>query len=69
MVGKSPAICLCSPIGYELSGLDVMDAYTHFIKAAEKLGLVENARMDVFSMAANTKQGSTFANALRVAMS
>ena len=52
-----------------MSGLDVMDAYTHFIKAAEKLGLVENARMDVFSMAANTKQGSTFANALRVAMS
>jgi hypothetical protein len=55
--------------GYDSSGLDVVDAYTHFIKAAEKLGLAENARKDVFSMAANTTQGSSFANALRVAMS
>ena len=68
MVGKSPAICLCSPIGYELSGLDVMDAYTHFIKAAEKLGVAEDARKDALAMAANAKQGSTFAKALHCAM-
>jgi len=68
-IGRIALQRMADGYGYELSGLDVMDAYTHFIKAAEKLGLVENARMDVFSMAANTKQGSTFANALRVAMS
>ena len=47
----------------------LMDADNRYITmVAEKRGLVENARKNVFSMAANTKQGSTFANALRVAM-
>jgi hypothetical protein len=55
--------------GYDLTGLDVMGAYTHFIKVAEKLGVAEDARKDVFSMAANAQKGSIFANALRVAMS
>jgi hypothetical protein len=54
---------------FDLTGLDVMDACTHFIKAAEKLGVAEDARREVLSMAANAKQGSTFANALRVARS
>ncbi len=54
---------------FDLTGLDVMNACTHFIKAAETLGVAEDARRDVLSMAANAKQGSTFANALRVAMS
>jgi tetratricopeptide (TPR) repeat protein len=68
-VGRIALQRMADGYGYDLTGLDVMDAYTHFIKAAEKLGVAEDARKDVFSMAANAQKGSIFANALRVAMS
>ena len=68
-VGRIALQRMADGYGYDLTDLDVMEAYTHFIKAAEKLGVAEEARKDVLSMAANAKQGSTFASALRVAMS
>jgi hypothetical protein len=37
--------------GYELTGIDVIDAYGHFLRAAEKLGVSQDARNDVLSMA------------------
>jgi hypothetical protein len=51
--------------GYELSGIDLIDAYTHFLRAAAKLGVTQDARKDVFSMATNAKQsGAPFADIL-----
>jgi hypothetical protein len=51
--------------GYDLIGKDVLDAYGHFMKAAEKLGVTEDARNDVLSMAMNAKQkGLTFSGLL-----
>jgi hypothetical protein len=50
-------------------GYDVREAYTHFIRAAEKLGVAEDARKDVLSMAANARPGSTFANVPCLGMS
>ena len=42
-----------------------LDAYGHFMKAAEKLGVTEDARKDVLSMATNAKQkGLTFSGLL-----
>jgi hypothetical protein len=42
-----------------------LDAYGHFIKAAEKLGVTEDARNDVLSMATNAeRKGSPFASIL-----
>jgi hypothetical protein len=66
---QSPPLLLADGYGYDLTGLDVMDAYTYFMKAAEKLGVAEGARQDVLSMAGNARQGCTFANALRLGMS
>ena len=67
-VGRIALQRMADGYGYELTGIDVMDAYTHFIKAAEKLGVAEDARKDALAMAANAKQGSTFAKALHCAM-
>jgi len=51
--------------GYDLIGKDVLDAYGHFMKAAEKLGVAEDARNDVLSMATNAeRRGSPFASIL-----
>jgi hypothetical protein len=51
--------------GYELSGIDLIDAYTHFLRAAAKLGVTQDARKDVFSMATKAKQrGAPFADIL-----
>jgi hypothetical protein len=51
--------------GYEVTGIDVMDAYGHFLRAAEKLGVTQDARNDVFSMATKAKQsGAPFADIL-----
>src|ERR1035437_4078824 len=42
-----------------------LDAYGHFIKAAEKLGVTEDARNEVLSMATNAeRKGSPFASIL-----
>ena len=40
--------------GYELTGIDVIDAYNHFMAAAQTLGIASQARADVLSIA--TKQ-------------
>jgi hypothetical protein len=45
--------------GYELTGTDLIDAYGHFLRAAEKLGVAHDARNDVLSMAINAKQSGT----------
>jgi len=51
--------------GYDLIGLDVAEAYSHFMKAAEKLGVAESARGDVLSMAMDAeRKGSPFADIL-----
>lgn len=49
--------------GYELTGADVIDAYNHFMAAAQALGIASQARADVFDMA--TKQsGAAFSDLL-----
>jgi len=51
--------------GYELSGIDVIDTYSHFLRAAATLGITQDARKDVFSMATKAKQsGAPFADIL-----
>ncbi len=51
--------------GYDLTAIDVIDAYGHLVKASEKLGLIHAARDDVFSMATNAQRnGSPFASIL-----
>ena len=51
--------------GYDLTSIDVIDAYGHLVKAAEKLGLVHAAHDDVFSMATNgLRNDSPFASVL-----
>jgi hypothetical protein len=51
--------------GYDLTGMDLIDAYGHFLRAAERLGVVQDARNDVFSMATKAKQrGAPFADIL-----
>jgi hypothetical protein len=45
--------------GYDLTAIDVIDAYSHLMMAAEKLGLVHAARDDVFSMATNAQRNSS----------
>ena len=43
--------------GYELTGADVTDAYGHFMAAAERLGVADDARQGVLAMAIKAKQG------------
>ncbi len=52
--------------GYEITSLDVLDAYRNFVAAAEKLGLKESAPGDAMAMAnlARLKQPTPFADAL-----
>ena len=51
--------------GYELTGGDVIDAYRHFLAAAERLGVAERARNDVLAMARKAEQGgATFSSLL-----
>jgi hypothetical protein len=51
--------------GYDLIGLDITDAYGHFMKAAERLGVAKDARDDILSMATNAeRKGSPFAGIL-----
>ena len=51
--------------GYDMTGIDVIDAYGHFLKSAEKLAVVLAARDDAFSMATIAeRKGSPFAGIL-----
>jgi hypothetical protein len=47
---------------YELTGIDVLDAFNHYIAAAETLGIALQARADVLAMA--TKQPGTSSDIL-----
>jgi len=52
--------------GYEITSLDVLDSYRHFVAAGEKLGLRESALRDAMAMAnlARLKQPSLLADAV-----
>ena len=64
-VGRRALQRMLDGYGYDLIGNDVLDAYGHFMKAAEKLGVTEDARNDVLSMATNAeRKGSPFASIL-----
>ena len=52
----------------ELTGIDVIDAYRHFMTAAETLGINSEARADVLTMV--TKHpGAAFGDTLALACS
>jgi len=61
LAGKQPAFAtkagrlalerLLQGYGYEVTSLDVLDAYRHFVAAAEKLGLAESATRDAIALA------------------
>ena len=64
-VGRLAIQRILEGYGYELTSADVIDAYGHFMAAAERLGVAEDARQDVLVMATKAKQdGGVFADLL-----
>ena len=62
-VGRLAIQRILEGYGYELTGMDVIDAYNHFMAAAQILGMASQARADVLAMA--TKQpGATASDIL-----
>ncbi len=61
-VGRLAIERMLEGYGYELTGLDIIGAYNHFIAAAEALGVASQARADVFAIAA--KQPGTLSDIL-----
>ena len=53
-VGRLAIQRILEGYGYELTGTDVIDAYNHFMAAAQTLGIASQARADMLAMA--TKQ-------------
>jgi hypothetical protein len=53
-VGRLAIQRILEGYGYELTGMDVIDAYSHFMAAAQTLGIASQARADLLAMA--TKQ-------------
>lgn len=49
-VGRLAIRRLLDGYGYELTGLDVISAYSHFMAAAQSLGVTAAARADVLAM-------------------
>ena len=49
--------------GYELTGIDVLDAYHHFMAAAQSLGNAAEARVDVLAIA-KKQPGAAFSDVL-----
>jgi hypothetical protein len=65
LVGHRAIQRMLDGYGYDLIGDDVLDAYNHFMKAAEKLGVTNDARNNVLSMATSAeRKGSPFAGVL-----
>ncbi len=65
LVGHRAIQRMLDGYGYDLIGNDVLDAYDHFMKAAEKLGVTKDARNDVLSMATSAeRKGSPLAGVL-----
>ena len=46
--------------GYEITGLDVLNAYSHTIKAAENAGCADEARRRIHELVARTTSGESF---------
>jgi hypothetical protein len=64
-VGRLAIQRILEGYGYELTGLDVLDAYRHFLAAAERLDVVAHARSDVLAMARTAEQnGAVFSSLL-----
>jgi len=61
-VGRLAIQRILEGYGYELTGMDVIDAYNHFMAAAQILGMAPQARADALSMAA--KQPGTASDIL-----
>lgn len=65
-VGRLALERLLQGYGYEVTSLDVLDAFRHFVAAAEKLGLRESAVADAMAIAnqARSKPPSPLADAV-----
>jgi hypothetical protein len=64
-VGRIAIQRMLDGYGYDLIALDVADEHGHFMKAAERLGVAQDACDDMFSMATNAELiGSPFAGIL-----
>ena len=64
-VGRLAIQRILEGYGYELTGLDVLDAYRHFLAAADRLGVAAHARSDVLAMARTAEQnGAVFSSLL-----
>jgi hypothetical protein len=50
-VGRLAIHRMLEGYGYELTGMDVIDAYEHFMAAAQTLGIASEARADLLAMA------------------
>ena len=61
-VGRLAIQRIVEGYGYELTGADVIEAYRHFMAAAERLGVAEDARRDVLVMA--KQDGAVFGDTL-----
>jgi hypothetical protein len=64
-VGRIAIQRILEGYGYELTGTDVIDTYGYFLAAAERLGVSQEARGDVFSMVTKANpRGAPFADIL-----
>jgi hypothetical protein len=64
-VGRLAIERILEGYGYELSPTDAIDAYQHFMAAAQKLDVAVQARNDVLAMATKAKQsGAAFSDTL-----
>ena len=61
-VGRLAIQRIIEGYGYELTGIDVLDAFNHYMAAAETLGIATQARAHVLAMA--TKQAGTASDIL-----
>jgi hypothetical protein len=62
-VGRLAIQRILEGYGYELTGIDVMDAYDHFMAAAQTLGIASQARADVLALATQGP-GAAFSDVL-----
>jgi len=64
-VGRLAIQRIIEGYGYDLTPTDVIDAYQHFMAAAQKLDVAAQARNDVLAMATKAKQsGAAFSDTL-----
>jgi hypothetical protein len=62
-VGRLAVQRILEGYGYELTGVDVIDAYSHFMAAALTLGVTSQARADVLALASK-QPGAAFGDVL-----